>query len=128
MSDYSKKLKSPLWQKKRLEILNRDNFTCQLCTDVETELQVHHKKYNGEPHEAPNEDLLTLCKHCHETETLLNKQGDSLVVSIKINKEYYGKTKSGKLIISKISDEGDLSQSVIINKTKVLSKIIKSMF
>lgn len=63
--NYSEKLKSPLWQKKRLEILQRDNFTCQLCSDTETELQVHHLKYSGEPQDAPNEDLQTLCKYCH---------------------------------------------------------------
>jgi hypothetical protein len=28
-SEYSKKLKHPRWQKKRLEILDRDKFTCQ---------------------------------------------------------------------------------------------------
>jgi len=27
---YSDTLKNPLWQKKRLEILSRDKFTCQL--------------------------------------------------------------------------------------------------
>ena len=62
---YSEKLKSPKWQKKRLEILQRDNFKCVLCGDTETELHVNHKKYTGEPHEAPNEDLETLCKYCH---------------------------------------------------------------
>ena len=62
---YSDKLKSPKWQKKRLNILNRDNFTCQLCGDTETELHVNHLKYTGEPYDAPNEDLETLCKHCH---------------------------------------------------------------
>ena len=63
---YSEKLKSPLWQRRRLEILQRDNFTCVLCGDTETELQINHLKYTGEPHEAPNEDLETLCKHCHK--------------------------------------------------------------
>lgn len=63
---YSEKLKDPRWQKKRLEILQRDNFTCQLCEDKTTTLHIHHKKYTGEPWEAPEEDLVTLCEHCHE--------------------------------------------------------------
>ena len=42
---YSEKLKNPKWQKKRLEILNRDNFTCIKCGDKETTLQIHHFKY-----------------------------------------------------------------------------------
>lgn len=64
--NYSEKLKSPKWQKKRLEVLSRDNFTCCKCGDTETELHVHHLKYTGEPHEAPLEDLETLCKVCHK--------------------------------------------------------------
>lgn len=62
---YSEKLRDPRWQKKRLEILGRDNFTCVKCGDKETELHVHHLKYNGLPHEADSTDLETLCKHCH---------------------------------------------------------------
>ncbi len=62
---YSEKLANPKWQKKRLEVLQRDNFKCRLCGDEETELQVNHLKYTGEPYEAPLEDLETLCCHCH---------------------------------------------------------------
>lgn len=69
MSTYAEKLKHPLWQKKRLKILERDGFKCQLCSDEETELQVHHLKYTGEPWEAPDKDLQTLCKHCHSIVT-----------------------------------------------------------
>ena len=63
---YSDKLKDPRWQKKRLEILARDNWTCQKCMDNETTLHVHHLKYNGNPWESDEGDLITLCKHCHE--------------------------------------------------------------
>lgn len=64
---YAEKLKHPKWQRKRLEILSRDNFKCRLCGDEETELHVHHKEYhNGcEPWEYENSLLVTLCKHCH---------------------------------------------------------------
>lgn len=65
MATYSEKLKNPKWQKKRLEILQRDNFKCTKCGDSETELQIHHLKYNGEPWDAPNSNLITVCKHCH---------------------------------------------------------------
>jgi hypothetical protein len=63
--NYSDKLKSPKWQKKRLEVLQRDNFTCCKCGDTETELHVHHLKYTKEPHNAHLDDLQTLCKYCH---------------------------------------------------------------
>ncbi len=62
---YSEKLRDPRWQKKRLEILNRDGFACRLCGDKETELHIHHKKYHGDPWEAKDENLETLCKDCH---------------------------------------------------------------
>lgn len=63
--EYSDKLKSPKWQKKRLQILERDNWQCQYCKDTETQLQVHHLKYSGEPWDAKNEDLITACSDCH---------------------------------------------------------------
>jgi hypothetical protein len=64
---YTEKLHDPRWQKKRLEVFTRDNFTCQLCKDTETELQVHHKKYIGwkDPWDYANELLITLCRDCH---------------------------------------------------------------
>ena len=66
MKTYSEKLKDPRWQKKRLEILNRDEFACQKCGDTETTLHVHHKKYNsGEPWDIGNDHLTTLCEFCH---------------------------------------------------------------
>jgi hypothetical protein len=62
---YSDKLKSPKWQKKRLQILDRDNWQCQYCKDTERQLQVHHLKYTNEPWDANNEDLITTCIDCH---------------------------------------------------------------
>jgi len=65
--NYSEKLKDPRWQKKRLEILERDNFTCKLCGDTKTTLHVHHKKYfkDKDPWDINNKYLITLCEHCH---------------------------------------------------------------
>lgn len=77
---YSEKLKNPKWQKKRLRILERDNWSCQLCNDKETELHVHHKKYTGQPWDAADEDLTTNCKHCHAIITLAEKAAPGLIV------------------------------------------------
>ena len=65
---YGEKLKDPRWQKKRLEILQRDNFTCRLCEDAENTLHVHHKAYrkNTEPWDYPDYIYITLCENCHE--------------------------------------------------------------
>lgn len=62
---YSQKLKDPRWQRRRLEILERDNFTCQYCNDSEHELHVHHWSYSTNPWETDADDLTTLCKQCH---------------------------------------------------------------
>jgi hypothetical protein len=62
---YSEKLRDPRWQQKRLEILNRDNWTCRFCGDGKTELHIHHVKYSGEPWEGEDKDKITACKHCH---------------------------------------------------------------
>ena len=67
MSNYSELLKDPRWQKCRLKILERDNFTCQKCGDNETTLNIHHLKYKtGKmPWDYSDKTLITLCKHCH---------------------------------------------------------------
>jgi len=68
---YLAKLRDPRWQKKRLEILSRDNWTCQICSDTTTTLHVHHRAYmrGKEPWDHLDELLVTLCERCHEEET-----------------------------------------------------------
>ena len=74
---YSEKLKDPRWQKKRLRILERDKWVCQICGDPDSTLNVHHKAYtNSEPWDTPDEYLITLCEGCHELET--EKMQDAL--------------------------------------------------
>ncbi len=68
MSNYSEKLKDPRWQKKRLEIFQRDNWTCKFCGDTKSMLMVHHFKYEGDPWEVGNEHLATCCAKCHNEE------------------------------------------------------------
>lgn len=69
MPSYRQQLSDPRWQKKRLEILNRDGFACALCDDKKSTLHVHHGYYEAgklawdyEP-----ETLITLCENCHKT-------------------------------------------------------------
>lgn len=78
--EYKEKLKHPLWQKKKCEIMTRDGFKCQKCGSIEKTLHVHHITYdnvkNGNPWECPNEDLVTWCEDCHSEfhhEELLEK-------------------------------------------------------
>jgi hypothetical protein len=67
---YAEKLRDPRWQKKRLEILQRDDWKCQLCGDKSNTLVIHHFFYenNLEPWEYPNKSLITYCENCHESE------------------------------------------------------------
>lgn len=121
---YQDKLRSPKWQKKRLEILQRDNFTCQLCGDEKTELHVHHIKYTGEPCEAPDEDLQTLCKTCHELETLLHKKGETLIFVHKLERNIFGKLKSGKITVGFYNDEKRKYLALIIDQPEKFKEII----
>ena len=57
--------KDPRWQKRRLEIMKRDGFACVACGTESDELHVHHKRYKGQPWEAKDDDMQTLCIKCH---------------------------------------------------------------
>ncbi|HUX44124.1 MAG TPA: hypothetical protein VMV57_05170 [Terracidiphilus sp.] len=67
MSEYNEKLKDPRWQRRRLEIFQRDNWQCQLCSRTDLELHVHHLYRTTEnPWDEPDLHLLTVCRLCHE--------------------------------------------------------------
>lgn len=65
---YGEQLKHPNWQRKRLEVLQRDEFTCTVCSDSESTLHVHHKSYikGRMAWEYEGTQLVTLCETCHE--------------------------------------------------------------
>jgi hypothetical protein len=63
---YSERLKNPMWQKLRLQVMERDDWKCRLCFAEGLTLAVHHKRYSGEnPWDANLADLVTLCENCH---------------------------------------------------------------
>lgn len=68
MTTYYEKLKSPQWQKKRLEILNERGFKCESCLDEFNQLHVHHKIYKKglNPWSYPNHNYSVLCDECHK--------------------------------------------------------------
>lgn len=86
MLTYTEKLKNPLWQRKRLEIFQRDHFACRNCGDTTKELQVHHLEYLGDllPQDYPNDMLLTLCESCHKVETSRKNYENYLLTSLKM--------------------------------------------
>ena len=71
--DFKDQYKHPKWQKKRLEILERDKYTCQNCEGTEDQLHVHHKSYkkNHKVWEYENDNFITLCNSCHEEITTM---------------------------------------------------------
>lgn len=68
---------------KRLKILERDNATCRGCGSGiydGNELHVHHMRYNANPWETRNEDLITFCYSCHASaEASISSIKDGLV-------------------------------------------------
>jgi hypothetical protein len=70
MASYQELLSDPKWQRRRLEIFLRDDFTCQRCGNDRLTLCVHHFSYTPGllPWEYPDEDLITWCIDCHEKE------------------------------------------------------------
>jgi hypothetical protein len=68
--NYQEKLLDPRWQKKRLEVFQRAGFKCESCGRTDRTLHVHHLIYSkGEPWEAPDHTLESLCDKCHEWRT-----------------------------------------------------------
>jgi hypothetical protein len=67
MKTYFEKLQDPRWQRKRLEVMERDDFCCTICSDSEATLNVHHCYYGKgkNPWEYENCHLITLCAECH---------------------------------------------------------------
>ena len=71
---YADKLKDPRWQKRRLEIMQRDYFTCQWCGANDKTLTVHHWHYGKvDPWDVPATLLITLCLEDHERADRIRK-------------------------------------------------------
>ena len=65
---YQTDLQDPRWQRKRLEIFERDGFQCLRCGATDKSITVHHRSYHGHPWECPEFDLETLCQKHHGDE------------------------------------------------------------
>lgn len=81
---YSEKLKDPRWERKRLEILRRDDCECRFCGAPDgTHLHVHHLYYiyDKDPWDYEDDALISLCRRCHhENKHERNATLDSLGV------------------------------------------------
>lgn len=67
---YGEQLRDVRWQRKRLEIMERDGWACRHCfagKEIIT-LNVHHTYYSNlaeGPWDYHNDSLITLCEKCH---------------------------------------------------------------
>ena len=96
---YREKLLDPRWQKRRLEVLNDHEWTCQKCCDTGETLHVHHKWYEGiNPWDAPNEALTVLCANCHKEETELWREVEPRLVRL-MHRLFFADDLSGLLDI-----------------------------
>lgn len=68
--NYAEQLRHPKWQKKRLEVLQEAEFTCQCCGDSDSPLHVHHRRYvkGRMPWEYGGNELVVVCGSCHGVE------------------------------------------------------------
>lgn len=139
---YSEKLKDPRWQKRRLDILSRDEFSCCACGDATKTLHVHHKWYDRskEPWEYPDECLVTLCEDCHIEEEEYKCNQELLIKTLLsvgfFNFDLYpfyghlGKAIKAvgryefEYLIKKLSSSDDFRQEVLtaLQKTKIVWK------
>lgn len=134
-SPYQELLNHPKWQRKRLEIMQRDDFKCAICHDDETTLHVHHKKYNNgnKPWEYTNDLLITLCKHCHNFIEILVKRTAGFNIDnlfggifktdypkIGLIKIYHYNT---KVIIMFINESGETIMASFLNDNEVFKLI-----
>ena len=130
MSEYSEKLKNPKWQKRRLEILSRDNWTCLVCGDTTSTLNVHHKWYEKglDPWEYQDNCLATLCESCHNTEYSLQPYRDN-ILNVLLEKGLFMQDicdmafNMSRLDLSTLKILADIGQNFTIIKNTIDAKV-----
>jgi len=126
--EYAEKLRDPRWQRKRLEVLQRDDWTCQRCWSKDRTLNVHHKTYlrGHEPWEYDAALLLTLCEDCHPIQQVDNKEALEEFLTA-----FYTTVKDAvylKALASICTSAGEYSASEIICDVDWLIRFAPSFF
>lgn len=83
-SKYSEKLRDPRWQKKRLEVFERDKWACKNCNSTKNTLNAHHLYYElaTDPWEYPLRAFITLCQYCHEKERQSRPEAEKNLLAV----------------------------------------------
>ena len=102
---YAEKLKDPRWQKKRLEIMERDEFTCQCCKSKDKTLHVHHKTYEfgNDPWDYEDFNFITLCMLCHTEEEYQKLIFNASIKFLLINGVNYYDSSDAKVVLENIN-------------------------
>jgi hypothetical protein len=96
--NYKEQYLNPKWQKKRLEILQRDNFKCQMCGSEDRTLHIHHFMYEKGKMiwEYDDSNFISICEQCHDTE---HEEKDQLYESfIDLKKSFHKNGLSNTLL------------------------------
>jgi 5-methylcytosine-specific restriction endonuclease McrA len=112
MKTYAEKLKHPKWQKKRLEVLQLSNFTCEWCGETEKTLHVHHFFYKkgANPWEYDNCDLVSICEDCHyihHSKVITSQAKEIFQMCSILDAKYSGIAKDVKNMILEIINRKD---------------------
>ena len=78
--EYLAYIESSIWKELRDTVVERDNGRCTKCGH-KGQLQAHHVTYERLFNEEIN-DLVTLCKHCHEEAHGIRKPGQRVYIEI----------------------------------------------
>lgn len=86
-SRYAETLRDPRWQRRRLDVMAREQFTCEGCGSTDKSLDVHHGyyEYGKQPWEYPLQSLHCLCTKCHTIAGEQYKASKRTIGSLDIN-------------------------------------------
>lgn len=84
---YSEQLRHPLWQRKRLEVLEGAGWMCQTCCATDQTLHVHHKRYvkGRMAWEYPALELAALCETCHQEAHFYSDSIANLLATLEVD-------------------------------------------
>lgn len=119
--EFSEQYRNPEWQKKRLEVLSRSNFTCEQCGCNNSTIHVHHKRYlkGRKVWEYDLENFEALCQPCHHENHKAKNKINDLLASV----ESYQWEDLAELIEGWISDsDSSVSPGMIAKKIQYWKK------
>jgi hypothetical protein len=123
---YFEKLKDPRWQKKRLDVLERDGWRCRDCKTDSASLQVHHCKYvKGDPWDTPDFNLMAVCESCHLQRQSLEREIKDFFADCFSNTDVKGLQNTVGMIHRADASEGRERIKLILIDTKTGNELAR---